>query len=355
MRLYGRIGQALIDAKQSGRDPFAAIEAVMSWDAFAESVTEAQKLAQPDDFDVLHRIGESYATLRRYAPEFLDVLKLRAAPAAKNVLDAIEVLRGMNTDNVRKVPADAPTDFIKPRWQKLVMTDAEIDRRYYELCVLSELKNLLRSGDIWVQGSRQFKDFEDYLVPPAKFASLKRSRELPLAVVTDCDQYLSERLELLEAQLATVNRMALANDLQDAIITESGLKIAFYGDGISFIAPQGHRPEEPPREPAKPVYGPFADDFRTVLLPEHGHINLTEAQASVFQSLWSFKGEPMRAERIMAKAGLESEKPIDVFKVKTRDKGRPGADRPLLAYRELVVTLQRQGLYSMPCALEQSP
>ena len=225
VRLYGRIGQALIDARQSGRDPFTAIEAVMSWDAFTESVTEAQKLAQPDDFDFLHRIGENYATLRRYAPKFLDVLKLRAAPAAKNVLDAIEVLRGMNTDNARKVPADAPTDFIKPRWQKLVMTDAGIDRRYYELCALSELKNSLRSGDIWVQGSRQFKDFEDYLVPPEKFASLKQSSELPLAVATDCDQYLSERLELLEAQLATVNRMAAANDLPDAIITESGLKI----------------------------------------------------------------------------------------------------------------------------------
>src|SRR3546814_4706685 len=72
----------------------------------------------------------------------------------------------------------------------------------------------------------------DTLVPyttlfrsPEKFASLKQSSELPLAVATDCDQYLSERLELLEAQLATVNRMAAANDLPDAIITESGLKI----------------------------------------------------------------------------------------------------------------------------------
>ncbi len=174
VRLFGRIGQALLDAKQSGSDPFAAIEAVMSWNAFAANVTEAQKLAQPDDFDFLPRIGDSYATLRRYAPKFLDVLKLRAAPAAKNVLDAIEVLRGMNSDNARKVPADAPTDFIKPRWQKLVITDAGIDRRYYELCVLSEMKNALRSGDIWVQGSRQFKDFEDYLVPPAKFTSLKQ-------------------------------------------------------------------------------------------------------------------------------------------------------------------------------------
>lgn len=225
VRLFGRIGQALIEAKQSGGDPFAAIEAVMSWDAFAESVTEAQKLAQPEDFDFLHRIGESYATLRRYAPEFLDVLKLRAAPAAKSVLDAIEVLRGMNSDNARKVPAGAPTYFIKPRWQKLVMTDSGIDRRYYELCALSELKNALRSGDIWVQGSRQFKDFEDYLVPPAKFASLKQASELPLAVATDCDQYLHERLTLLETQLATANGMALANELPDAIITESGLKI----------------------------------------------------------------------------------------------------------------------------------
>ncbi|MGK1011906.1 Tn3 family transposase [Klebsiella pneumoniae] len=225
VRMYGRIGQALLEAKQSGGDPFAAIEAVMPWDTFAASVTEAQKLAQPESFDFLHRIGESYATLRRYAPQFLDVLKLRAAPAAKGVLDAIEVLRGMNSDNARKVPADAPTAFIKPRWAKLVLTDDGIDRRYYELCALSELKNALRSGDVWVQGSRQFKDFDEYLVPAEKFATLKLANELSLAVATDCDQYLHDRLALLEQQLATVNRMAAANDLPDAIITESGLKI----------------------------------------------------------------------------------------------------------------------------------
>jgi Transposase. len=236
VRLFGRIGQVLIEAKQAGGDPFAAIEAIMSWDAFAESVTEAQKLAQPEDFDFLHRVGENYTTLRRYAPEFLAVLKLRAAPAAKNVLDAIEALRGMNRDNARKVPVDAPIDFVKPRWQKLVMTETGIDRRYYELCALSELKNALRSGDIWVQGSRQFKDFEDYLVPPAKFASLKQASGLPLTITINCDQYLHERLTLLVTQLATVNRMALANELPDAIITESGLKITPLDAAVPDIA-----------------------------------------------------------------------------------------------------------------------
>ncbi|MBR7448558.1 hypothetical protein G3W37_27775, partial [Klebsiella pneumoniae] len=75
-------------------------------------------------------------------------------------------------------------------------------------CALSELHHYPRSGDIWVQGSRQLKDFEDYLVPPEKLTSLKQSSELPLAVATDCEQYLHARLTLLEEQLATVNRMA---------------------------------------------------------------------------------------------------------------------------------------------------
>jgi TnpA family transposase len=225
VRLYGRIGQALLEAKQSGRDPYSAIEDVLPWDAFAKSVGEAQKLALPEDFDFLHCAGESYAMLRRYAPEFLEILKLRAAPAAQGVLDAIETLRAMNADNVRKVPADAPIDFIKPRWQKLVMADAGTDRRYYELCALSELKNALRSGDIWVQGSRQFKDFEEYLLPKAKFAAMQKSNVLPIAINANGEEYLRERLQLLDDRLALVNRMAKANDLPDAVITESGLKI----------------------------------------------------------------------------------------------------------------------------------
>ncbi|MGL6175899.1 MAG: Tn3 family transposase, partial [Vibrionaceae bacterium] len=225
VRLFGRVGQALIDAKQANDDPFTAIETIISWDAFAQNVAEAKLLAQPEEFDFLPRLGENYTTLRRYAPALLSILKLRAAPAAKEIMAAIEVLRNMNNRNAKKVPSDAPIDFIKPRWQKLVLTKNGIERRYYELCVLSEMKNALRSGDIWVQGSRQFKDFEDYLVPFKKFANLKQINKLPLAVSADCDQYLNDRLARLETKLSAINSMAQADELPDAIITASGLKI----------------------------------------------------------------------------------------------------------------------------------
>lgn len=107
----------------------------------------------------------------------------------------------------------------------MVVTDVGADRRHYELCVLAELKNVLRAGDIWVQGSRQFKDFEDYLVPTPQYAVLKEFDELPLAVNIDCETYLEEPVKLLEHELEAVNRLDAANDLPDAIITDDGLTV----------------------------------------------------------------------------------------------------------------------------------
>jgi len=236
VRLFGNIVQALEEADQHGSDLRAAIESVIPWDDLLVNGKEALKLAQTEDFDFLPRIGDSYGTLRRYVPEFLDILKLRAAPAAKDVLNAVDVLRCLNADNARKVPADAPTGFIKARWAKLVFTNDGIDRRYYELCTLSELKNALRSGDIWVEGSRQFKDFDEYLIPAAKFATLQSANALPLPIETNCDQYLHDRLLLLEQQLEITNRLAAANDLPDATVTEAGLKITPLDAGVPDAA-----------------------------------------------------------------------------------------------------------------------
>ena len=50
-----------------------------------------------------------------------------------------------------------------------------IDRKFYELCALSEPKNSLRQGDISVVGSRHFKDFDAYLVPLSSVSRLTSS------------------------------------------------------------------------------------------------------------------------------------------------------------------------------------
>lgn len=222
VRLYSRIGRALLNAKQSGGDAFAAIEAIIPWDVFTESIGEAEKLAQPENFDYLVLVGNGFNQLRRYTPSLLAALTMKAAPATRELLTAVEVLKDMNERKARKVPDNAPTSFVRKRWGSLVRTQDGLDRRFYELCVMSELKNSLRSGDIWIKDSRQFKDFEDYLLPPPRFLMQRDQQELGLAVETNCERFLETRLTVLREQLATAERLAAADELPDAAITPTG-------------------------------------------------------------------------------------------------------------------------------------
>lgn len=107
-----------------------------------------------------------------------------------------------------------------------MFTEDGIDRRFYEMCAMTELLNALRSGDVAVIGSRQFKDFDEYLTPVDNFLALKQLARLPVKIDTDCERYLSGRLGLLEEQLEIVNVLAGNDALPDAVITEAGLKIS---------------------------------------------------------------------------------------------------------------------------------
>ena len=49
---------------------------------------------------------------------------------------------------------------------------------------MSELKNALRSGDVWVAGSRQFRDFDEYLLPRADYAVRVSESRLGLEIPT---------------------------------------------------------------------------------------------------------------------------------------------------------------------------
>jgi TnpA family transposase len=224
VRLYATVGRALIEAKTRAVDPFPEIEKLMTWEAFLASVEEAAKLAGPEDFDHLALVGNGYSYIRRYAPEFLNAFEFRAAPASEELLKAIHVLRDLNAKNARAVPRDAPTGFVRRRWKPHVFEGEEINRRFYELCVLSELRNALRSGDLWVVGSRQFRDFEEYLLSAETFAAMK-PKGLPLAINTGCRDYLDQRGIQLHETLTAVNGLAERGELPDASLADGVLKV----------------------------------------------------------------------------------------------------------------------------------
>jgi TnpA family transposase len=225
--LYAGVGKALIEAKESGRDPYALVEEFVPWERFVESVAEAEDLALPEAFDFLEHLKDHHKRFRRYAPLLLESFDFSAAPPSEPLLGAVEVLKEMNATKRRKLPDDAPTAFIRPRWEPHVFAgDGSIDRAGYEACVLSELKDGLRSGDVYVGGSNRFRDFEDYLVPRERWEGMRASGDVPVAVNPDLDAYLAEKDELLHEELSKVARMLPKGDLPGVRLEGGELKVS---------------------------------------------------------------------------------------------------------------------------------
>lgn len=195
---------------------------------------------------------------------------------------------------------------------------------------------------------------------------LGEARRAPVLLARDLTRIWREPELLDHVRVPGANVRVIAPKPRHAYVALSGHglewlpleeRFTFYGGGIACIPSPAVRELAPAVDATAPVLGPFSQDFHWVTLRDwpHGPIRCTDGQTAIFKALWSFRGEPMLGERVMQRANLDSDKPIDLFKVKARDKGKPEAEGPLFAYRALVVTQQRQGLYSMPCAEIREP
>jgi TnpA family transposase len=225
IRLYARVGTALIAAREAGQDPFEAITTVIPWEHFRVSVAEAEALARPEDFDTYEKLGEHYGAMRRWAPAFLAAFSFQGAPAAASLLGAVDTLRAMNEAGALKLPKSAPTGFIRERWARYVMPSGEIDRRYYEFCVLSELCGRLRAGDVWVVGSRRYRSFEEHLISREAHREMLQAGILPVAVDPDFERFITSRRALLDARLVAADAKAAGRLLPDVSLEKGVLKI----------------------------------------------------------------------------------------------------------------------------------
>ena len=226
VRLYARIGAALIAAREAEPDPFDAITAVIPWERFRASVAEADALARSEEFDPYQMLGEHYAGARRWAPAFLATFAFQGRPAAASLLRAVAMLREMNEAATPTLPKSVPTGFIRQRWAGHVLPGGAVDRRYYEICVLSELRDRLREGDVWVVGSRRYRPFEERLISHETQRELLQSGTLPIAVDPDFERFIAGRGALINERLAAIDAKAKGGLIPDVTLDRGVLKIA---------------------------------------------------------------------------------------------------------------------------------
>ena len=153
----------------------------------------------PRDGGHLERIEARYSHVRSFAPHALAALRLRSSGPSE-VFEAAELLQAMNAERRRQLPPDAPVGFVPSRWRPYLAAaraagDDSAYRHYRELCVLYGLRGALRSGEVWVEGSRRYGDVASYLIPVEEWPG----RRDEVAALCGMPATFAERLARLDA------------------------------------------------------------------------------------------------------------------------------------------------------------
>ena len=139
-------------------------------------VADCQRLVRPHATSAVDFFVQRYQYLRQFAPAFLETFSFRSSQPHDPLLEAVSRVRELNAQGKSKIPVEwyMPLAFVRAVWHPYVVKrEGTLERHAYELCVLWELRNALRAGNVWLEGSRRYADPESYLIPRERWPGLR--------------------------------------------------------------------------------------------------------------------------------------------------------------------------------------
>jgi hypothetical protein len=221
MRLFHDTIEALGAAQNSERDAFTVVDETVGWTRLLRVQGEVGELADLAGEDPLQGAADRYLTLRKFAPALLEALEFKAARTHDPTLSAIRLLRDLHHSGKRDIPANAPMPFRKD-WKRLISEQGRPNRRLYETAVFATLRDKLRSGDVWVEGSSNYRRFDSYLLPPAAVPPIAAGLDLPATA----EEWLAKRGAELDRRLKRFARRLRRGELEGVELRDGRLHIA---------------------------------------------------------------------------------------------------------------------------------
>ncbi|MCB8839423.1 Tn3 family transposase [Aurantimonas sp. VKM B-3413] len=220
-----RLCDMLLEAERDGRDLRSAVAAGFGWSGIAASVMAAKAIVRPDRGDEFDELVGRRTSMRKLGRLLFEAFRLHSFRADDPLLVSVEHLRGLYAG--RKLPAQLPLSFMSRKWRRRVRgADGDVDRQAWEVAVLVHLRERLRAGDIWVEGSRAWRSFEDYLLPRATFALMRAEGRLGLAIPDSFAEWRAERTATLDARLKALAEAAASHAIPDAVLSPRGLSVS---------------------------------------------------------------------------------------------------------------------------------
>lgn len=233
---YRTVGNTVLDSSIDDRDLRQTLFNQVDPERLARQMVSGERWLTGKHSHVLNLVVDRFSYLRQFAPAFLEHLEFHLEEGAQSiVVEAAQLLQDMNRENRRKLPEDAPTQFIPKKLRSLVAQDGIVDKRAWECVLLTAIRDEIRAGNVYVEQSKRFGRFDDFFISDARWASQRESFFARAGLPTkaeDVPAYLTGRLnqtydrflaQLPENTYASVheNRWQLSVDLTEKLNEEA--------------------------------------------------------------------------------------------------------------------------------------
>lgn len=128
------------------------VHAVIGRDALAQALQEVYRLVRPPDDVFFNQLEARKATVSRFLPTLLRVIRFDANPTAQALLQALRWLQ-------ERPGQEPPLAIVGKAWQRhVIQTDGRINATAYTLCALDRLRVALRRRDVFISPSWRYAD-----------------------------------------------------------------------------------------------------------------------------------------------------------------------------------------------------
>ena len=192
------VGQVILDDAIDDKDIRNALFNKVTRQDLVAQIEKLEEWLMGKHSHVFHLVVKRFPYLRQFAPSLLKHLQFQSEnDESTSLLEGIQLLQQLNDENRRKLPEDAPIDFLPKNIQEMVVSDGEVSKAAWECALLNTVRDEIKSGNIHVHQSKRFGRFDDFFIPEPEWHAMREAffkrAGLP-SNPDDVKSYLTQRL-----------------------------------------------------------------------------------------------------------------------------------------------------------------